>query len=178
VTKQQIAEMAPRFSGFLGTFRPYFATDRSFGHVGVYSRGLMSDLERKSVEPIALAAGSAVRTLQEFLTFHVWDEQAIRDMLQMRIVARDMPVPGSAGPWPFNAQGPARTLDALGVIGLVDETSCPKKGDKTPGVQRQYCGAVGKFENCIVTVHLGYLPACADLLARTRRQAPGFQMSD
>src|SRR5207245_6591842 len=31
-----------------------------------------------------------------------------------------------------------------------------KKGDKTPGVQRQHCGAVGKQDNCIVTVHLGY----------------------
>ena len=41
-------------------------------------------------------------------------------------------------------------------IGVIDETGCPKKGDKTPGVQRQYCGAVGKVENCVVTVHLGY----------------------
>lgn len=157
MTEQQIAEMAPRFSAFLKAFRPCFATDRGFGHLGTYSRGLVSDLERKSVEPIALAAGSAVRTLQEFLTFHTWDEQAMRDKLQMRIVARDMPAPGSAAPRPFNAPGPPRALDALGVIGLADETSCRKKGDKTPGVKRQYCGAVGKLENCIVTVHLGYL---------------------
>jgi SRSO17 transposase len=44
----------------------------------------------------------------------------------------------------------------LGVIGLIDETSVAKKGDKTPGVQRQYCGASGKIDNCIVSVHLGY----------------------
>jgi SRSO17 transposase len=42
----------------------------------------------------------------------------------------------------------------VGTVGLIDETSVPKKGDKTPGVQRQYCGALGKVENCIVTVHL------------------------
>ncbi len=41
-------------------------------------------------------------------------------------------------------------------IGIFDETSDVKKGDKTPGVQRQWCGAVGKKENCIVTVHLAY----------------------
>jgi SRSO17 transposase len=41
-------------------------------------------------------------------------------------------------------------------VGLIDETSYVKKGGKTPGVQRQHCGAVGKKENCIVTVHLGY----------------------
>lgn len=41
-------------------------------------------------------------------------------------------------------------------IALIDETSVPKKGDKTAGVQRQYCGAAGKKDNCVVTVHLGY----------------------
>ena len=39
-------------------------------------------------------------------------------------------------------------------VGIIDETSDVKKGDKTPGVQRQWCGKVGKRENCIVTVHL------------------------
>ena len=39
-------------------------------------------------------------------------------------------------------------------ISIIDETSFVKKGDKTPGVQRQYCGTIGKQENCIVTVHL------------------------
>jgi len=41
-------------------------------------------------------------------------------------------------------------------IALIDETSFVKKGDKTAGVQRQYCGASGKKDNCVVTVHLGY----------------------
>src|SRR6185312_3859523 len=41
-------------------------------------------------------------------------------------------------------------------IAIFDETSDVKKGDKTPGVQRQWCGSVGKKENCIVTVHLAY----------------------
>ena len=41
-------------------------------------------------------------------------------------------------------------------IGIIDETSDTKKGVKTPGVQRQHCGSVGKQDNCIVTVHLGY----------------------
>jgi SRSO17 transposase len=39
-------------------------------------------------------------------------------------------------------------------MGIIDETGSAKKGDKTPGVQRQYCGASGKVENCVVTVHL------------------------
>jgi SRSO17 transposase len=104
----------------------------------------MSDLPRKSVEPIALAAGMAVRTLQEFLTHHVWDHARMRDQLQHRVVREHMPAPG----------GPRQKL---GVIGLIDETGTPKKGHKTPGVQRQWCGRTGKVDNCIVTVHLACL---------------------
>jgi SRSO17 transposase len=144
MNEQQIAELAPRFQAFLQDFRPHFATSNGFKHLGAYSRGLMSDLPRKSAEPIALAAGCAVRTIQELLTFHAWDECGVRDELQRHVVVWDMPAPGMR-------------RDDLGVIGLVDETGNPKKGTKTPGVQRQYCGAVGKIENCLVTVHLGYL---------------------
>jgi SRSO17 transposase len=41
-------------------------------------------------------------------------------------------------------------------VGVIDETSFAKKGNKTACVQRQHCGAVGKIENCVVSVHLGY----------------------
>jgi hypothetical protein len=78
----------------------------------------MSDLPRKSVEPIALAGGTAVRPLQEFLTHHVWDHARMRDQLQRRVVRDHMPAPGAPH-------------GKLGVIGLIDETGTPKKGDKT-----------------------------------------------
>jgi SRSO17 transposase len=45
--------------------------------------------------------------------------------------------------------------DGLGTIGIVDETAQPKKGTKTPGVKRQWCGRLGKVESCVVTVHIG-----------------------
>jgi SRSO17 transposase len=45
--------------------------------------------------------------------------------------------------------------DPLGTVGVIDETSCVKKGDRTPGVRRQYLGCVGKIDNGIVTVHVG-----------------------
>jgi SRSO17 transposase len=50
---------------------------------------------------------------------------------------------------------PDQPDDGLGTIGLIDETGTRKKGTKTPGVQRQHCGELGKLENCLVTVHLG-----------------------
>jgi SRSO17 transposase len=134
--------LGPAFSEYLRAVRRCFANRKTFNHLETYCRGLLSDLARKSVEPIALAAGCAVRTLQEFLTFHRWNHAAMRDEIQRRIVREHLPPPGEAG------------ADELGVIGMVDETSTPKKGNKTPGVQRQYCGASGKIDNCVVTVHL------------------------
>ena len=81
----------------------------------------------------ALAADKAPKTLQQFLTLAKWDHLLMRDRLQQRVASRH--------------RGPR-------VIGVFDETGCPKKGHKTPGVQHQYCGASGKNDNCIVTVHL------------------------
>ena len=63
MTAEQIAGLAPALTHFLRCFKPCFVTDNTFAHLGAYCRGLLSDLARKSVEPIALAAGTAVRTL-------------------------------------------------------------------------------------------------------------------
>ena len=132
---EQIRELKPKLLGFLAEFDDCFGRCDTRAHFPKYVEGQLSDLLRKSVEPIALKAGVPVRTLQEFLSQHCWDNGRMRDRLQ-QIVVRDHAGEHS--------------------IGLIDETSFVKKGEKTPGVQRQHCGAVGKHENCIVTVHLGY----------------------
>jgi SRSO17 transposase len=131
-----LRSLLPELNRFVARFDDCFVDHRSREHLPVYLQGQLSDLDRKSVEPIALKAGLPPRTLQEFLSLYAWDEVRMRDRLQ-RIVAVE-----HAGP---NA------------IGLIDETSFVKKGTKTPGVQRQWCGHVGKVENCVVTVHLGYV---------------------
>lgn len=131
----QIRALKPRLDDYLARFEDCFARCDTPEHLAVYVTGQLSDLPQKSVEPIALAAGTPPRTLQEFLARYKWDENALRRRLH-HIVARDHAGPRS--------------------IGLIDEISDPKKGVKTPGVQRQHCGAVGKKDNCIVTVHLGY----------------------
>ena len=139
MTDQDIARLGPAFASFLRRFRPCFLQDRTVAHFDNYCRGLLSDLPRKTVEPIALASGTAVRTLQEFLVTASWDHGLARDTLQRHL------------------SGVLATLptDQLGTVGVIDETSCVKKGEKTPGVQRQYLGCAGKRENGIVTVHVG-----------------------
>jgi len=139
MTPKQMVALGAAFAAYLRIFEDYIVYRPTAAHLHAYCRGLLSDLARKSIEPMALACGTAVRTLQEFLRDHVWDQFGMRDRLQQRLAGQ-----------------PALSVaDELGTIGVIDETSVPKKGTKTPGVHRQYCGARGKLENCIVTVHLG-----------------------
>jgi SRSO17 transposase len=138
MTPKQLRSLGSSFAAFLRIFEVCVAYRPTVEHLHSYCRGLMSDLPRKSIEPMALACGTAVRSLQEFLRTHVWDHLRMRDLLQQWLVG--LPALAAA--------------DELGTIGVIDETSVAKKGTKTPGVRRQYCGASGKLENCIVTVHL------------------------
>ncbi len=138
MTEQEIRDLGPAFATYLGGFRDCFLQKRTAAHFDTYCRGLLSDLPRKSVEPVALAAGTAVRTLQEFLITAAWDHGRARDHVQRRVADA---LAGMAA-------------DPVGTVGVIDETSCLKKGDQTPGVQRQYLGCAGKIDNGIVTVHV------------------------
>jgi SRSO17 transposase len=132
---QQIQQLRPRLNTYLDQFDGCFARREPVGHLKTYVLGQLSDLQRKSIEPIADAAGQEPRTLQQFLSLHEWDHPGVRDIVQQR-VAREHPHPCS--------------------IGIIDESAHVKKGEKTPGVHRQWCGRLGKVENCVVTVHLAY----------------------
>jgi SRSO17 transposase len=139
MTEDQLRALGPALDSFL---QPYlFCCDytQTFEHLRTYCRGLLSDLPRKSAAPIALASGTAVRTMQEFLKDHGWDHLAMGDVLLEHAAVLLPTLPD----------------DGLGTVGIIDETGQPKKGTKTPGVGRQWCGRLGKVENCIVTVHLG-----------------------
>ncbi len=131
----EFRQLQPRLARFLQEFDDCFARKDTRAHLKTYVYGQLSDLERKSVEPIADAAGVPVRTLQEYLSQHRWNEDLLRDRLQQRV---------------------ARTRPSNHSVGLIDETSFRKQGKKTPGVQHQYCGNIRKQDNCVVTVHLGY----------------------
>jgi SRSO17 transposase len=139
MTEHEIAGLGPAFATYLGRYRSCFLQKRTAAHFDTYCRGLLSDLPRKTVEPIALEAGTAVRTLQEFLVTARWDHNHMRDTLQRHLADAVADIPA----------------DRLGTVGVIDETSCQKWGEQTPGVQRQYLGCLGKIDNGIVTVHVG-----------------------
>ena len=138
MTPEQIEALAPAFTDYLDQFLFCCGYTQTFDLLGGYCRGLLSDRKRKTCEPLALNAGVAVRTLQEFLTTASWDHPGLRHALQQLLADRL----------------PALADDGLGTVGIIDETSARKQGDQTPGVQRQHLGCVGKLDNGIVTVHL------------------------
>ncbi len=135
MTVTQIIALGPALAEFLEQFADCFGRPEPRQHLHHYVRGQLSDLPRKSVEPIALFNEVAPRTLQEFLSTDEWLHNRLRDQLQQRIAQKH------ADPQ---------------AIGILDDSGHPKKGRKTAGIQRQYCGNTGKNDNCVVTVHLGY----------------------
>ena len=133
---EELRRLRPALNRFVRQFDDCISTQPTRRHFRTYISGQLGPLERKSIEPIALDAKVRPRTLQEFLSIHRWDQKGVARRLR-EIVRRDHSDPNG--------------------IGVIDETSFAKKGTKTAGVQRQHCGSTGKTDNCVVTVHLGYV---------------------
>ena len=117
MTTNQILSLGRELATFLGAFAGSFGRREPRGKLAIYVRGQLGQLPRKSIEPMALAAGVKPRTLQEFLASDDWNEDRLGADVR-RMVAADHADPQA--------------------IGVIDESGHPKKGDKTAGVSRQY----------------------------------------
>jgi SRSO17 transposase len=135
MTADQILSLGPQLADFLSEFDDCFSRSEPRGHLASYVKGQLSDLPRKSVQPIADFTDTPRRTLQEFLDWSPWDPGLVRDRIQ-QLVVRDHVDPQA--------------------IGIIDDSGHPKSGNKTACVQRQWCGNTGKNDNCVVSVHLSY----------------------
>ena len=133
VTPQEIAEVRPRLLDFAAEMLGGLARKDQRATGELYARGLLTDGQRKSMQPMAARLGTDHQRLQQFITSSTWDYAAVR-----RNVAR----------W-FAAGQPVEAL-------VVDDTGFPKDGDASPCVARQYSGTLGKTGNCQigVSVHL------------------------
>lgn len=140
-------------------FAPLFGRKEAQLQSFIYLHGLLLAPGRKSAEPMALIFGepqedgisqNQVLALQRFLTYSPWDFRGIHCEIQA-VFAEEL-VPSTAA-WP------------IGTVGVIDESGFVKQGKHSVGVQRQYCGRVGKKENCQVGVFLvGVTPAGSALL--------------
>lgn len=135
MTLKQIASLGKELVKFLGLFAACFRSRPGFALLQVYVRGLLSDLQRKNIEAIALEFGKPPRTLQRFVESIKWDEAGVRDECQ-GLVAREHAHPQA--------------------IGCIDESGTAKSGSETVGAARQWLGSRGKVDNGVVGVHLSY----------------------
>jgi SRSO17 transposase len=123
---------------FMDRFLDCFRRSKQTFHANVYIKGLLSHLERKSVEPIALDYiddPRGPRNSQNFMKKSKWNDEEAATIYQ---------------------EGLSECLsDVEGMI-TVDEIGFPKKGDHSVGVAPQYCGSVGKVANSQVGVFVGY----------------------
>src|SRR6476661_1865272 len=121
-------DVLDRLAAYAASFRDDFNRPRQAAWCGVYLRGLIQDGDRKSVEPIAnrippppgLDVSDPDQALQQFLGQSTWDEQAV---------------------WRRYRSIMAETFAAPAGIFVIDDTTFPKQGKLSAGVQRQYCGA-------------------------------------
>src|SRR3954451_13363812 len=122
--------------GLLDRFGRLFVRAAPRGQAGRYLEGLLGPGERKNGWQLAEAIGDARPWRTRRLLSHVlWDEEAARDLCREHAVER---------------------LGAEDAVLVVDETAFVKKGEHSAGVARQYCGTLGKVENCQVGVFLAY----------------------
>ncbi len=135
LSADDVAGCEGRLAAFLERYLPLFYRKEQRGNAGVVIRGLLSDLERKTCEPVAYREGRARKPIQFFVGRGRWDDEKVMGELR-RHVTEDL-------------------ADSDGVI-VFDPTSFPKKGTHSVGVKRQWCGRLGKRENCQVGVFMAY----------------------
>ena len=100
----------------------------------MYLHGLIGPDGRKSLQPLAARLGLGGHDqLQHFIASPAWDDAPLRGVL--------------AGKADALVGGPGAVL-------VIDDTALPKKGERSVGVARQYCGALGKRANCQALVSL------------------------
>lgn len=129
-------EPLPEIAEFLKPFAPLFRRSQSRHSLERYVTGLLTDLSRKNCQTIAAAvAGTSTERLQHLLTDAEWDPLGL-DAARVRYLSE-------------------RTA-GRGIL-ILDDTSLPKKGDRSVGVARQYCGELGKIANCQVFVSAQYV---------------------
>jgi SRSO17 transposase len=126
----------PRLETFLQPFVQSLNSPEQQTNAQHYVQGLLSDLHSKDVESIAYLHDRERQGLQKFIGQAGWDHQALVTELVRQVGA---------------ALG-----EADGVL-VLDPSAFPKKGTESVGVQRQWCGRLGKIDNCQVGLYLGYV---------------------
>jgi SRSO17 transposase len=143
-TPELTPDILQRLERYAAGFRDAFGLDRPARWAPVYLAGLIQEGERKSIEPLSrrvalppeLPVKDPEQALQQFVSQSPWDDQQV--LRRYRAVM-------------------AQTFADPEGLFVIDDTSFPKQGKYSAGVQRQYCGALGKRANCQVAPSVHYV---------------------
>lgn len=151
VAPQVFQDVEPRLEQFLEPFVSSLVRREQVAHVRTFVSGLLSDLDHRNVESIAYRFGHERLPLQHFIGLSEWNDGLLREELT-RQIGQELGEPD-------------------GVL-VFDPSSFPKSGRESVGVARQWCGRLGKIENCQVAMFLGYVSSREHMLVDTRLYLP------
>jgi SRSO17 transposase len=154
-----------RLRDYASVFAQDFPQSKPARWAGVYLQGLILDGERKSIEPLSrrvqlpegLSSKDPEQALQQFVNQSPWDEQQVLKRYRSHL---------------------AQTFVSPKGIFLFDDVSFPKQGKLSVGVQRQYCGALGKKANCQVAVSVHYVSPMGHYPLDLRLYLPDSWLAD
>ncbi|MGH8402457.1 MAG: IS701 family transposase [Gammaproteobacteria bacterium] len=135
LTPAAVRGCGKRLTSFLGRYLPLFYRKEQRENAAVVVEGLLSGLERKTCEPIARAHGIHRKPVQSFVGRGAWDDEAVMAELRRHV---------------------KEELGDEQAVLVIDPSGFAKKGNESCGVKRQWCGRLGKVENCQIGVFLCY----------------------
>lgn len=151
IAPQVFQRVMPRLESFMSPFVDSLVRREQREHANTFVQGLLSDLDHKNVESIAYRFGQDRMPLQWFIGRSDWDHRPLRDELVRQV---------------GQALG-----EADGVI-VFDPSGFPKSGRESVGVARQWCGRLGKVDNCQVAIYMGYVSSREHALVDTQLFLP------
>ena len=135
VTAGQVRGSRRRLESFLERYVPLFYRKEQGHNARIVVEGLLRGLERKTAEPIAREHGVPRKPIQFFVGSGKWEDEVV--MAEVR------------------RHGVETLGDPPGVL-VFDPSAFPKKGTHSCGVERAWCGRLGKVENCQIGLFLAY----------------------
>lgn len=151
VAPEIFEQVMPRLERFMAPFVENLVRKEQIQHSQTFVQGLLSDLERKNVESIAYRFGQDRMPLQWFIGMSDWQDRALRQVLVEQV---------------------GQSLGEDDGVIVFDPSAFPKSGDASVGVRRQWCGRLGKVDNCQVAVYMGYVSSAEHALCDLRLFLP------
>ena len=151
VAPEIFEQVIPRLYTFMKPFVSIFQGQTADQHAKTYVCGLLSNVEHKNIESIAYRFGQSRLPLQGFIGWRECDDEPLRQELRSQVKTH-------------LGQGD-------GVL-VFDPSGFPKSGCESVGVARQWCGRLGKVDNCQVAIYLGYVSRKGHTLVDTRLYLP------